>query len=113
MKKVLIQVAVLGLLVSGTVFAQGEPVRVQVYVHPPVVPVLTPAARDLPTPGAESQFKQEAKRRDDHGIIVPDIDMPPHGNPLAELQSLARRPGPTPSAFDTPIQNFAGYTSSS
>ena len=98
------------LLASGIVWAQE--VSGPVFVSDPVVPTLTPAIRDLPTFVPDPNlFGLEAKRRDDHGIIVPDIDMPPHRNPLAEMQSKA--PGPSPSAFGTPFVNFAGVTSTS
>ncbi|HNT18755.1 MAG TPA: proprotein convertase P-domain-containing protein, partial [Acidobacteriota bacterium] len=114
MNRKIITLAMVLLFIATARFAQSSG---PVYVSEPVVPTLTPAARDLPDPGPASiMFQVEAKRRDDRGIVVPNIDMPEHGNRLAELQQqfLATRSGnPKPSAFNTPIMNFAGYTSSS
>ena len=105
MRRFLFLTLVFVLLASSFVWAQE--VSGPVFVSDPVVPTLTPAIRDLPTFVPDPNlYNMEAKRRDDHGIIVPDIDMPPHSNPLAERQS--RAPGPGASAFGDPLRQFRG-----
>ena len=85
---------------------------VTVAVSGPFTPTLSVAVRDLPPldPGLP-RLDREMARRDDHGLIVPDIQMPPHGNPPADRQRNA--PAPVPDDFGTPILNFGGVQSSS
>jgi hypothetical protein len=109
-------ILVIAFLAACQLFAQtGQPIRPGA-VSDPVIPWSTPAVRDLPSVDpASSGFCIEAHRRQDWGIIVPDIDMPPHENPLVQLQQdylQLRSPGPGTNAFGTPTVNFAGYTSS-
>lgn len=80
------------------------------YVSEPVIPSITPALRDLPAhePGS-ALYTVEAKRRDDNGFAGPDLDMPPHGNPLAELQmSVAPPSSRAQRAISAPIVNIEG-----
>jgi hypothetical protein len=55
-------------------------------VSDPVTPTISRAVRDLPDEPELPTLRREPASRDDHGFIGPDINMPPHGNPLAELQ---------------------------
>ncbi len=86
-----------------------------VYVSKPVVPVLTPAARDVPdyrTP--RLPYKIEAAPRETYGFTGKDIQQPPHTNALAELQRNApQAPINSILAFGTPLMNFPGQTSPS
>jgi subtilisin-like proprotein convertase family protein len=77
----------------------------------PVTPTISIAVRDLPVKPDLPELDREPLQRDDHGFIGPDINMPPHGNVLAELQAGA--PEPIPDDFTTPIVNFEGVQSSS
>ena len=82
-----------------------------VTVSGPYTPTLSVAVRDLPDEPDLPTLDREPAQRDNRGFIGPDIQMPPHGNPLAELQQNA--PEPIPDAFGTPILNFGGIQSSS
>ena len=75
-------------------------------VSGPYTPTLSMAVRDLPDEPDLPTLDREPAQRDDRGFVGPDIDMPPHGNPLAELQADA--PEPLPDGFTTPLLNFAG-----
>jgi len=89
----------------------GHTLPVTVTVSGPYTPTLSPAVRDLPPidPDELPDLDREMARRDDHGIIVPDVQVPPHGNPLLELQqSVAYRTDGT-----NIVANFAGYQSGS
>ncbi|MBN1660382.1 MAG: proprotein convertase P-domain-containing protein [Anaerolineae bacterium] len=77
-----------------------------VTVSGPYTPTLSLAVRDLPDKPDLPALRREPVQRDDHGIIVPDIQMPPHGNPLADLQASVQEP--TPDDFTIPILNFEG-----
>ncbi len=77
----------------------------------PYTPTLSVAVRDLPDEPDLPTLDREPAQRDGRGFVGPGIQMPPHGNPLAELQQNA--PAPIPDAFGTPILNFAGVQSSS
>ncbi|HPR65213.1 MAG TPA: proprotein convertase P-domain-containing protein [Thermoanaerobaculia bacterium] len=82
------------------------------YVSDPVVPTISRAVRELPQVDDEKDaFGPEMARRQDYGFSGPDQQGPPKDNPLADLQNLT--PRPEPNGFDTLLQNFAGYTSSS
>ncbi|MBN1815284.1 MAG: proprotein convertase P-domain-containing protein, partial [Anaerolineae bacterium] len=80
-------------------------------VSGPYTPTLSVAVRDLPPQPNLPSLDREPAQRDDHGIIVPNIQMPPHGNPLVDLQASVD--APTPDDFTIPILNFAGVQSSS
>ena len=86
--------------------------EMQVVVGPLVTPTLTVAARDLPPikPGPPD-LDREGVRRDGFGFMAPDVQVPPHGNPLVDLQRDA--PDPAPDAFGTPVVNVAGVQSGS
>ncbi len=60
----------------------------------PYTPTLSVAVRDLPDEPDLPTLDREPARRDDRGFVGPDIQMPPHGNLLAELQQ--KRPGADP-----------------
>ncbi|MBN1139662.1 MAG: proprotein convertase P-domain-containing protein [Anaerolineae bacterium] len=77
----------------------------------PYTPTLSVAVRDLPDEPDLPTLDREPVQRDGRGFVGPSIQMPPHGNKLAELQQNA--PAPVPDAFGTPILNFAGVQSSS
>ncbi len=89
-------------------WAQEVPSSVgPIYVSDPVTPVLTVAARDLPPHDPANGFPildREMAQRDNHGFIGPDVQMPPHGNPLAQLQ---REVAISPDGLGLPF-NFAG-----
>ncbi len=75
-------------------------------------PYLTRAVRDLPPYKPDlPNLNREMAPRNNHGFAGPNIQMPPHGNPLVDLQRSA--PEPSPDGFETPLVNFAGYTSGS
>jgi hypothetical protein len=69
---------------AGLVDSNTLPITVT--VSGPYTPTLSVAVRDLPTNPELPILHREPVQRDDHGIIVPDIQMPPHGNPLVDLQ---------------------------
>ena len=107
--------SLLALTIASTIHAQeGQPVGPGA-VSDPVVPWETPEVRSLPPviPLPEG-YDVEAHRRQDWGIIVPDIDLPPHGNPLVDLQQWYNHKQVgvlrAPDGFDTPVA-FAGATS--
>jgi subtilisin-like proprotein convertase family protein len=77
----------------------------------PYTPTLSVAVRDLPDEPDLPTLDREPIQRDGRGFVGPDIQMPPHGNPLAELQGNA--PAPIPDGFGTPILNFAGIQDNS
>jgi hypothetical protein len=77
----------------------------------PVTPTLSVAVRDLPVAPDLPTLDREPVQRDNRGFVGPDIQMPPHGNPLADLQRNA--PEPLPDGFDVPIFNFAGIQDNS
>ncbi len=83
-----------------------------VTVSGPYTPTLSAAVRDLPPsdPGLPV-LDREGAQRDQHGFVGPDIQMPPHGNPLVDRQRSA--PPPEPDGFGTPILNFAGIQDNS
>jgi hypothetical protein len=80
-------------------------------VSGPYTPTLSVAVRDLPDEPDLPTLDREPAWRDDRGFVGPDIQMPPHGNQLAELQRNA--PAPIPDGFSTPILNFAGIQDNS
>jgi len=82
-----------------------------VTVSGPYTPTLSVAVRDLPDEPDLPTLYREPTQRDNRGFVGPDIQMPPHGNPLAELQRNA--PAPIPDDFSTPILNFAGIQDNS
>ena len=71
---------------GGTTLGSSEALPYTVTVSDPVTPTISIAVRDLPEKLVLPTLHREPVQRDDHGFIVPDIQMPPHGNPLAELQ---------------------------
>jgi subtilisin-like proprotein convertase family protein len=60
-------------------------------------------------PNEFPELDREMQRRDDHGIIVPDVQMQPHGNSLAALQQGVEL---RPDGADI-VVNFAGFQSTS
>jgi GEVED domain len=80
-------------------------------VSGPYTPTLSLAVRDLPLEPDLPTLDREPIQRDARGFVGPDIQMPPHGNPLADLQASA--PEPVPDDFGTPILNFAGVQDNS
>ncbi len=89
----------------------SETLPYTVTVSGPYTPTLSVAVRDLPDEPDLPTLDREPAQRDDRGFVGPDIQMPPHGNPLAELQQNA--PAPVPDGFATPILNFAGIQDNS
>jgi PKD repeat protein len=83
----------------------------ELYVSDPVVPTLSIAVRDLPDHADLPILNREPAQRDNRGFVGPDIQMPLHGNLLADLQANA--PEPFPDGFVTPILNFAGVQDNS
>jgi subtilisin-like proprotein convertase family protein len=77
----------------------------------PYTPTLSIAVRDLPEDLDLPTLDREPAVRDARGFVGPDIQMPPHGNPLVELQKSA--PAPEPDDFGTPLLNFAGVQDNS
>jgi hypothetical protein len=112
MKWTVVPVALLLILAVGPAVAQQPSVEVlgEVTVSGPFIPVLTPALRDMPEAFVdESLFGVEAKRRDTHGIVVPEVNQPPHDNVLADLQHAVAAANPEAvRAFSTPIVNVEG-----
>jgi PKD repeat protein len=104
---------------SAARVAGGAPARLgssndlshTVTVGGPYTPTLSVAVRDLPDEPELPTLKREPVQRDNRGFVGPDIQMPPHGNLLAELQRNA--PAPIPDGFATPILNFAGIQDNS
>ena len=82
-----------------------------VTVSGPYTPTLSVAVRDLADKPDLPTLDREPVQRDDHGIIVPDIQMPPHGNPLVELQAGTRKL--SANGFTVPILNVAGVQDNS
>jgi hypothetical protein len=114
MDKTLFLGALLLVLAPGIAVAQEaeqiEPPTGPDYVSEPVVPIITPAVRDLPDwqPDA-TLFGLEMKRRDDFGFIPIEYPIKPTVDPLLEP---SRSEGPrAPDAFGTPLHNYAGQTS--
>ena len=54
----------------------------------PYTPTLSVAVRDLPNEPDLPILDREPAQRDDRGFVGPSIQMPPHGNLLAELQQM-------------------------
>ncbi len=82
-----------------------------VTVSGPYTPTLSVAVRDLPVEPDLPTLYREPAQRDGRGFVGPDIQMPPHGNPLVDLQRSA--PAPIPDGFETPLLNFAGIQDNS
>jgi PKD repeat protein/subtilisin-like proprotein convertase family protein len=80
-------------------------------VSGPYAPTISIAVRDLPVKPDLPTLDREPAQRDNRGFVGPDIQMPPHGNVLAELQANALEP--IPDDFTTPILNFAGVQDNS
>ncbi|MBZ5640110.1 MAG: hypothetical protein LAO51_15285 [Acidobacteriia bacterium] len=89
----------------------ADPPTGPVYVSEPVVPIITPAVKDLPDWKPDPNlFGLEMKRRDDFGFIPVLYPIKPQVDPLLQLEQLE---GPKlPDAFGTPVHNYAGQTSS-
>jgi hypothetical protein len=81
-------------------------------VSKPSVPTVTPAVKDLPdwTPDP-NLFGLEMKRRDDFGFLPIPYEIKPQVDPLLDLRSFGGNP--QTDAFNMPIHNFSGQTSSS
>jgi len=81
------------------------------FVSDPVVPTLTPAARDLHDFVQDPRlFGTEMKRREDYGFIPLDYPHEPKVDPLMELQYGAEVRA-TDTGFSTLIHNYAGQSS--
>lgn len=80
-------------------------------VSGPYTPTVSVAVRDLPEDEDLPTLVNKPATRDDHGYLGPDIQMPPHGNVLVDLQQSA--PEPIADGFETPILNFAGVQDNS
>ena len=101
----------LSFLLSALLCAQSGPV----HVSEPVVPLITPAVSDLPPYEPDPNLLgKEMHRRDDYDFSGPNLQAPPHDNPLATLQLNAHAPSEKEMrAFGTTIVNVAGYSSTS
>ncbi|HEX4826065.1 MAG TPA: hypothetical protein VFV19_17335 [Candidatus Polarisedimenticolaceae bacterium] len=86
-----------------------------IWVGDPVVPIVTPAVRDLPdyTPDPNA-FGLEMKRREDYGFLPIPYPIKPTVDPLFYQQQRESLTGPgrQVDAFSSPLLNFAGQTSS-
>jgi hypothetical protein len=92
-----------------------EPPGAAVEVGQPVVPMITPAVKDLPdwTPDP-NLYGLEMKRREDFGFIPIPYDIKPKVDPLLQLEQLEGSGGTRlPEAFGSPVHNYAGQTSAS
>jgi hypothetical protein len=96
---------------SAPRLGSSETLPFTVTVNGPYTPTLSIAVRDLPDEPDLPTLDREPAQRDNRGFIGPDIQMPPHGNPLVDLQRSA--PPPRPDGFETPIVNFTGVQSAS
>jgi len=99
-------------VVGAARLIQGLGSTIPVPVSGPYTPTLSVAVRDLPADPKLPILRRELVQRDVRVIIAPDIQMPPHGNVLAELQQsvpkrtdgigiVARFPG-APGYIDPP-----------
>ena len=112
-------VLALGASLCALGIAHAEPVqRIEtptgpVWVGAPVVPIATPAVRDLPdwTPDPNA-MGLEMKRREDYGFLPIPYAIKPTVDPLLYRQETMTGPGRQVDAFSAPLFNFAGQQSS-
>src|SRR5262245_28582860 len=85
-----------------------------VWVGAPVVPIATPAVRDLPDWSPDpNAMGLEMKRREDYGFLPIPYPIKPTVDPLLYRQEAMTGPGRQVDAFSSPLFNFAGQQSSS
>ena len=77
----------LGRCSTGPSLGSSETLPFTVTVSGPYTPTLSVAVRDLPDKPDLPTLDREPAQRDGRGFIGPDIQMPPHGNPLVDLQT--------------------------
>ena len=111
--RVLVPLALLWVAAAGFVVAadkpQAERPRGPVAVGEPVVPILTPAVRDLPDWKPDPNlFGLEMKRREDFGFLPIEYPITPRVDPLLQLKSSDQ--GPQTDGFSSLLHNYPGQT---
>ena len=97
---------------SAPRLGSSESLPFTVTVSGPYTPTLSIAVRDLPDEPDLPTLDREPAQRDNRGFIGPDIQMPPHGNPLADLQRNAPA-AQSRMPLGRRILNFAGIQDNS